>query len=189
VTELNEQEWKEWLKEQEIPFEVNDWGSCQYSTAKWFFDTFLEMVKDLSLEKALNLLKCKVKFDATVTLADVISDLVDIFKGQINYDLAEEDYDDIITVVGHIKQLKACVDGEGIFKVLKEAAWDLWAAADVVAHNFFTNLVIEAPDSPGYGPKLNELVQSDNFRTGLCCALLVHHGFILNSEAFAGFDT
>ena len=187
---MNKQEWKEWLEKQEPPFEVNKWGSCQYSTAKWFYDTFNAMIDDeITYNDALKLLGCRVSYTKIETFDALKDGLIETLDDRIVDNIEEGDYDDIIETVKFIKRLQSLTTVDEVFYLLKDMSWDLWSAADYVAHQLFTNLIVEAPKSPGYGPALNQAVQSGNFETGLYCALLVHFGLVQNSEAFAGFDT
>ena len=186
---MDKQAWKKWLEKQEPPFEVNDWGSCQYSTAKWFYDTFLKVVEDLGYEEALNLLKCKVEFEEIAPIREVQSALMNQLKDEVIELLDEEAYADAIGRIREIEQLKTLKSLESIFELCKDMSWDLWSTAEFIATFIFKDLKIEAPDSPGFGPKYNVLTQQENFRTGLYCALLKHFNLVTNDSCFAGFDT
>ena len=168
---------------------MNEWGSCQYSTAKWFYDTFLKVVKDLGYEEALNLLKCKVEFEEIAPIREVQSALMDQLRDEVIELLDEEAYADAIGRIREIKQLKTLKSLESIFELCKDMSWDLWSAAEFIATTIFKNLKIEAPVSPGFGPKYNVLAQIENFRTGLYCALLKHFNLVSDDSCFAGFDT
>jgi len=49
-----------------IPFEVNDWGSCQYSSARWLYDLYFKLREESSFEEVLESLNIKASFTRRV---------------------------------------------------------------------------------------------------------------------------
>jgi len=176
---------------EEIPFEVNRWGSCQYSGALWYFDNFRELRKEHSLVETLSELDSDAQWD-------YVSEFSYIKERFVNYlilcrnELGEEDQD---WIDDYNRDIEAAKKLEGpyvdeFFDMLRNHAWDLWSAAPLMANMSFCNLNIQAPGAPGIGPPGNVAAQSVNFQTGLCCALLVEFGLVKDpDEAFGGFDT
>jgi len=181
---VNKEEWKAFAEDLDsIPFYVNRWGSCQYSGALWFYDTFMAMREDLSLEDTLEVLSVEVDL--------LPKQKVDILKSDLLHDLELEEDDweglDEDYITGLIEQLRDATRVEEVFDVLRGWSWDLWSAAEYVGDKLVGN--ITAPDAPGVGPVLNIVVQSENFRTGLRCAMLKELGYVEDDECFKDFDT
>jgi len=178
---LNKEEWEEYLQTLSIPFDVNRWGSAQYSGAVFFYDLFFEIRNDLSFEDTLEVLNCKVSFSTVVEQKNAIEGLkahiVEDFQGILEEDKALH------------TSLEASETIPDIFAVLRMMSFDLWSAAPFVADYCFEDLDREAPIAPGIGPIYNKLAQSENFETGLCCAILKEFGFVKDDECFSGFDT
>ncbi len=152
------------------------WGSCQYQTAAGFCRLVVDARRTLSWEEAgealgFRLTHSGVREDALANLrAEIVSDSKDCpWREEPN--------------VENIQSIS------GAFEFLRKSAGDLWGAAPFVAKACFKDLEVEAQDSPGFGPKLNVLVQSENYRVGLFCALLLDHKLVGDETPFIGFDT
>ncbi len=186
---MNKQEWREFVENTDPPFEVCDWGSCQYSSAQWYYDTFLQMRKDLSLEDTFDALGAKVTFEKCSPLRALqiakneITEELDEFYDQWNDPEDQEDHKELK------ERTEKATSIDELFGVLCDHSWDLWGAAPFLASCCFDDLKIEAPDSPGYGPVFNVMAQSENYEVGLCCALLKEFGFVESDECFGGFCT
>ena len=79
---------------------------------------------------------------------------------------------------------------DDIMNFLKNQSWDLWGASTEIIKLIYKDFELkEVPKSKGYGPEGNVQVQSENFLTGLECAILSDNNIIQNFYSFAEFDT
>jgi hypothetical protein len=80
---------------------------------------------------------------------------------------------------------------EEIFIILRNNAFDLWSAVDIIfPYCFGDNEKFEIDiESKGHGPKINQEFQSKNFETGIKAAILVDFGIVRDQECFKNFDT
>jgi hypothetical protein len=179
---MNKEQWKQRLKEESIDeigdqgFDVNDWGSYQYSGALAMFKTFRSIREDLSYHDTLAALGVKVEFSGKRNFKDIQAMVLKEF---------EDEEDCIFT---DSTPLTKNVDD--IFTMFKDFSWDLWSAASFLAPICFDGFALaDVPVAPGFGPVLNQAVQSGNYETGLICALLVEHGMVVDTDCFVDFDT
>jgi len=76
------------------------------------------------------------------------------------------------------------------FRYAQDSAWDLWTWLPFVFNALYPHSKIKnVPDSPGFGPEMNVLVQKENYLIGLYAYLLVKHQWITNPDVFCCFDT
>ena len=164
-----------------VKWGVCRWGSCQYSSAQSLYDA-LEVLfrKTGSISDALKGLGLQVATEPRRTVAQVLKMLSDKEEEEEDkYDNDEEDEGD--------DENTNTID-RYLIKQRKRAS-DLWAAIPKVFRLAFPNTNIHVVDSPGIGPSLNVLVQSDNYRIGLMCWLLRRYDFVKSDSCFRGFDT
>jgi len=155
-------------------FSINDWGSAQYCGAKAFFDLLDKYRKDSSLDDLLAEFGIVVGYDHKLPFEQVKMEIRTSF-----------DFDDPT-----IQDIRNAETIEDIFEALKDASWDLWSAASFVAQHCFLNLTVTGvPTAHSVGPVGNQMVQSENYLTGLYCALLVEFEYVTDSSCFANFDT
>ncbi len=171
-----------------IPFEVNDWGSCQYSSAKWLYDLYFKLREESSFEEVLESLNIRVSSISVNSRLDfdaIKHDFVDYFDEEWD-DLAPDWQED---VADDYREMKKATKVEDLFEFLRNMAWDLWGAAPRIASCAFPGLDIKVEESPGYGPVFNILTQSENFEVAVCCILLKEFGYVENEDCFSGFCT
>jgi len=193
---MTKEEWQEKLKKESIEqisgqgFGVNDWGSCQYSGALAFFEVYQSMRKDLDRKDLFELLGVEVTFNHYEQFQDAQLNLIKemIENMSLNVDRRE------VKSIGYnsetIKLLTEALNAEDLFDVYRKSAWDLWSTAPHITNHLIKGLNVEGvKDAPGIGPELNQSFQSENYRTGLYCALLVDCGLITNNRCFEDFDT
>jgi len=181
-----EQKWTKPLFRDEIHSLVErvdtfEWGSCQYQTAAGFFYLIREMREDgVPWDQCLSLLGLQCTFSA------VVENFSGFGKKEIARSFDKEEYESIF------KRPYPPPDppsAEAAFEITKDRSWDLWGAAPTIAQWCFKDSKIEAPKSPGFGPSGNMLVQSTNYKVGLCCALLYEYGLVKDIECFKHYDT
>ena len=79
---------------------------------------------------------------------------------------------------------------DDFFYYAKEGSWDLWSWVPFVFNSLYPNShIINISKSPGFGPELNQIVQSENYLVGLQAYLLFKEGWIEDDSIFANFDT
>jgi len=159
-------------------FDVNDWGSCQYSDALAMFNVFRKIRENLSYEDTLDVLGISVYFENKRDIDTIQAMILE------NFDDGGEEFRIYAAEIPKTKNV------DDIFKLFKNCSWDLWEATRFLSSLCFGGLVLtNVPDAPGYGPSGNKSIQSGNYSTGFLCALLVEHGFVDDSNCFGGFDT
>ncbi len=104
-----------------IPFEVNDWGSCQYSSAKWLYDLYFKLREETPFEEVLESLNIKVSFTRCVDFNTIKHGFVDYFDEEWD-DLDPDRQDD---VVDDFREMKRATKVEDLFMFLRNYAWDL----------------------------------------------------------------
>ncbi|GFR88587.1 hypothetical protein ElyMa_002521700 [Elysia marginata] len=90
--------------------------------------------------------------------------------------------------------LRKCTTLDQAFSLMSKRSWDLWTAAahtaQLVFKTDFSHVESNVGASPGVGPSINILIQSDNYTTALRCFLLHEVGYIADPDtAYANFDT
>ena len=191
VEKLSKEDWIRKIKIEGIQteFGVNDWGSCQYTGALQFFETFFRIREDLSLEDTLEVLGCRFDYQKITSLAEVKRQMIRNCVERIYEDL-EDDFYGVKYESQKMAMISEAGDVDSLFTALRKSAVDLWTAAPYISSLFFEGLECEAPDAPGKGPVGNLMVQQGNFITGLHCAMLCETNLITDStSAFANFDT
>jgi len=193
---MTKDEWKKELESKTIEdlgeqdFDVNDWGSCQYSGALAFFNTWQKMAKDLQIGEIASLLNIELKFSKIKQLHEVRLNMINDIVEQIRVCIPRQDVESIKYHTDTLGMLCEAGNTEELFHAFRKSAWDLWTVAPYVAKHFIEGLEISGvPGAPGIGPEWNHVAQSQNYQTGLYCALLVQYGFVKDSNCFADFDT
>ena len=146
-----------------VGFDVNDWGSCQYSGA---LDTFNALNK--VRPEALGI---KISFQHKESVHSVRSWFIKYCQEYYNDPIF--DYKDKEETQQRLNNL---TDIESMFNFARNSAWDLWSAAPLIAEEVFCGLKIETKDNID--------------KTGIYCWLLCVNGFVTDStNTFGDFDT
>lgn len=196
-------------KKGKYSFDVNEWGSCQYSGALAMYKTYFELRKEYSKEKILEYLKFEFNYDISLkgirSDEEAIEEFFNILKiekrwpKKFKFDsyYNSEKIDKQIRESDHVlvRTIRRACSAEDLFFVGRNAAYDLWATAPWVAKSYFIDFKTknlpncENPIGIEKGPAGNICAQSKNILTGLCCALLVDYEVIKNTKCFKYFDT
>ena len=175
-----------WPSNFQFDFDVNRWGSCQYSSALATYDLYFEMRKELSRQETLDLLGVKFKFDEENSFADIQQRFIDKIDDRYSHRVYTEEEEK----KDKVKDARRCNNFSDIFYMARSSSWDLWGAAPFVAKLAFENYKLKnVPKSAGTGPVCNVIAQSVNLEVGLLCALLKDYGLIKDEKSFADFDT
>lgn len=177
-------------------FAVNKWGSCQYSGALAVYN-----LVTMRLEKYGNDVNKALEIFGVSTIPtpqsnpdyDFRESILRVIKEQAeNFIDCEDIYRELLELYVEYKNNQSMNTLDRCFQVARNCSYDLWAAVDTfiwipvqVLQHTPINLQLEQ----GL-PVLNQVLQEENLRTGICCALMVHYGYIQNPDgAFANFDT
>lgn len=166
-------------------FDVNEWGSCQYSGALAMYNAYFLKRKTHNKSAILDYLKYE-------------------FNYIISFDSIRNDEDAIIEYLNNISKkldkndqwtIRRACSGDDLFFIGRSSSSDLWHTALRIANAYFVNLKIEnTPDCENpigieKGPIGNICAQADNIQTGIYCALLVDYEIVKNEKSFRKFDT
>lgn len=181
------QHWKNHIKAEGIPFDfdVNEWGSSQYSNCLAIFKLYNKLRNGFSVEETLEILGITFKYSKLRFWEDAINEICISQLDNVNESKNDESF---TTEVELLYNLTICVNADLLFNIYKNVAYDLWSAADLIFNFFFDNNEITVPNAPGIGPELNQEVQSQGFKTGIQCALLMEYGVVKDEHSFANFD-
>lgn len=160
-----------------VPFGVNAWGSCQYTSALNMFNALEVLSKKHGRDAALKKLRLFVTHKG-------VSDIVpawNSFRKEMLDRAVEMDYDkkEMADLVAWFNKTKPSVDA--MFERCRISSWDLWGAAPYIAHIMFRHLEVKHPFSD----------EDPSYDTGLYCWLLWNQGLIKGSpeDVFGGYDT
>jgi hypothetical protein len=166
-------------------FGVCRWGSCQYSSACAFFDSLTILNKYLDTNKVFEILELEVDPGEPNPKDKIFSLIVEEYKQRNDDSCNDNDDDDD----DDYKKIISCKSVDESFVSFKTAA-TLWTTMRIIFDAVYPNASITTKQSPGIGPILNQMVQSDNYRIGLMGWLLVKNGWVTNPDiSFKGFDT
>lgn len=170
-----------------MPFGDLSWGSCQYDTAADFYWE-IESTK-AGIRRKLTSKGISFEFKKIRSWDEIKKIAEDHFRE--NYWESEDwaDYWEKGEKEKRIKAFKRIKNVDGLFEYCKNQAWDLWCAAPRIANWVFEGLKLKGvKKAGGVGPVMNVLVQSDNFKVAVYCALL--NAYLGTKEkSFTGFDT
>jgi hypothetical protein len=167
-----------WPDHPQFPFEVNRWGSCQYSTALAIYDLYCQMKLSLFEDEILEVLGVEITHHGLESFENAKSKFIEhAIDRYRNWENGHHEID-----------ARRVQNFDEIFYVLRNWDTDLWFAAPFVCKLAFKNFDIKCPSSPGLGPYCNIEAQSANFVAGICCAYLAYD-IVSNETAFHGFDT
>lgn len=169
-------------------FNVNEWGSCQYSSAYATYKFIMHQFEEKCLSCRLQLLNISFHYEKKREFDEIRSILINSMVDEIEMNRNNE-----IGLRRYSRMLSKFIDAENgtdILQIFKEASYDLWGAIEyLIGVRYFRLQVKGLSPSPGYGPICNIKAQSQGTFTGLCCAVLVLDGFIEDPSVFSGFDT
>ena len=173
-------------------FEINIWGSVQYAGALRAYKVFMKKVEEKGLEdpvKEFEGLGLRILLDSKDKV-QILEDMKKALTADIEdyYNSFDGDDEDKERKARFLDEVKAITRADDAFKICREMAWDLWAAAAFIAGACGIKLE-DVPVSRGVGPSLNVAAQGENLTTGLYCALLKATGLVEDDSAFADFDT
>lgn len=183
--------WKEKIQKEGLPSDanINEWGSYQYHSTKLIYDLYFEIRKDLNKEETLQVLDIRYNIVEIHEFADVKHSIIydNIYK--LNILNNQNDHTGIEYVSKYLKELASTETVDDWFVVLRKCSKDLWTAANIVESYLFEIDNKDIPDSIGFGPIWNQIIQKQNYQTGIICALLVDYGLVKDKSSFVGFDT
>lgn len=173
-------------------FELNEWGSVQYSGALHAYKIFLSNYegsgKDLKAVFS-KFEKAGFKFSMRPVSQDFA---IKAMKDELLKDTDAMYPKDEPSSTDYRKKalegLEEIGSPEDAIKFCRGSAWDLWAAVAFVAKHCGIEL-LECPKAPGIGPEANVWAQSENFDTGVLCALLKVTGHVSSEDSFRDYDT
>ena len=167
---------------------VNEWGSCQYAGALHIYKLFLEQLKNNknNISKTLNEFNIKDFYPSNINSIDRI-------KGEVLfYFTSDKNYteDELVEKIKNIIKIEKVDD---IFKIFRESSHDLWTATDTIFYFVFQDnlffIIEDFINIKTEGPILNKIAQSQNYITGIKCALLKYLNVIEDDKCFMDFDT
>ena len=178
-----------------------DWGSCQYDTACSMF-----LLMDLLQKNGYDPFDViNIHFDLPTPNSADISVVVEKFATDLSKhieDCYSEEYSEECRKIREkrlneleIMKMNGHSSLDSVFKTTKTNSWDLWTTVltvgDQVYGEEYTNYLKETiGKSPGFGPKFNVLVQSQNYIVGAICYRLYADDLITDPHtAYDGFDT
>jgi len=176
----------------------NDWGSCQYYTAKLIYDLYFRIKEDLKVEfgdisnfelRVYLMSLFNIKYDASIEIPsflEVKKKASQFFKDAVDpestYDVNQIDH--ILKTVNGIKTV------DELFVICRNLSYDLWYAVPTIFSWVLTGITFDAvKKSPGTGPVMNIEAQSFNYKVGLMCAILRDCNLVSSEECFTNFDT
>ena len=154
-------------------FEVNKWGSCQYSTALAVFNAIQKIVDE---DHHWHMVEARLKKNGIeISLGENDEkNFLENFKKEIKKYYNDDTDEDPEYYNNMISQLNEVKNGADMMRFLRSQAWDLWTAAPFVAKLMWPNI---------------EITNTEYCGTGLYCAILYHQGIVQDDESFANFDT
>ena len=189
-----------------VGFEVNDWGSCQYSRALDFFNIMDAMEEKYGRITALKKMGIELNAEPEEVIERGVEYFIDnekedcwkvIVKDEntikqikktcksTRYNSAEKEIkflkDDIDWYKEKIKSLDEIEVEDSLdclFEWAKEQSWDLWSAAPVIVPFGFKELDIKGLPA-----------HEDNIETGFYCWLAWSYKLVTSQDAFDGYDT
>jgi hypothetical protein len=166
-----------------IGFDVNSWGSCQYTGALDLYNVLNKLEEKFGFDEAVNKIGIVFKYDKIRSFDDIKKDFVEDITEYYVGRGTEEKRHQRVTVARRANNV------DELFYACRNYAWDLWKAAPFIANLAFDNLIYGIERAPGRGPVGNVEVQGMNYETGFCCWLLKTKGIIQNEDSFKRFDT
>lgn len=183
----------------DFDFEVNEWGSCQYSGALAMYKAYFKLKE----KGVLDFLRFEYGYDVSFSGVRDDENAIDMYfkilAHKRNWDFDLYDYDETEKLDERWQKtvwgIRRAQSADDLFFIGRNASSDLWHTAPHVAESYFIGLEMKnMPDCDNQtglerGPVGNLCAQSDNVKTGLCCALLKDYGLVKNERSFRGFDT
>lgn len=186
-----------------VKWGVCGWGSCQYATALAMLRA-LQCLKRAGLDptETMGWGKASELTRDAIPVAEALDKIATAMTAEI-HERAEEGEDapddfvnDFVNDVELFTadSLRECATLDQAFGLMRKRSWDLWNAAShtaqLVFKTSFSEVEASVEASPGVGPSLNILAQSDNYTTALRCYLLLEAGYVADPDtAYADFDT
>jgi len=148
-------------------------GSCQYSTIKWFID---EINKGTPLmNKEVSRFQAELITDVDQASSDTITkEIKNILLADVEENLHETDNQEELN--NNITDIKAISNIADIYNYMRSRSWDLWSANNFIMPHF--NIL------PHIGIDF-----SHNKEIALSLNWLLKNNIIENDDCFKGFDT
>jgi hypothetical protein len=169
-------------------FRVCRWGSCQYGSAQDMYD-LLEHLREggMSIPEICATFGMPSESGPQASLEESKRKLANHL---IRDDLDEENEEESVWMQERCDALENASNVADLFRLCNNNAWDLWTATPKIFEAVWPEHPrLDTPTAPGHGPKLNQLVQSDNYLIGTMCWLLRARAVVSDDECFEGFDT
>lgn len=187
-------------------FEVNNWGSCQYSGALAMYKAYFELREQHDPKALLKYLKYKFNYEISFKGIRKDEEAIDMYfkieakRWKWNFDINDiyenPEFEKIKDWQKRmIRNIRRAESADDLFFIGRASASDLWHTAPRVAESYFVGFkaknlpTCEKPIGIERGPVGNVCAQSRNVLTGICCALLVDYNIVKNLNSFKGFDT
>jgi len=157
-----------------IDFSVNDWGSCQYTTALNTFNILNKLEANYGFETTLHIMN--IKMDITPRTFDKMKkDFLHLIEMRYSGSpWSQEDYEEKMNMAEQVTSI------EGMFDFCRNSSWDLWTTAPFIFELCFPEFAIKFP------------YENDedfiNFETGFYC-WIIHCLYGVEEEAFKNYDT
>lgn len=174
----------EFLKLGKFEWNLNEWGSVQYSGALASFNAFNISKSGRKQKEHFQILKDS--FGISILLGTTLCDelAMKCFTEKME---KRRNFDE--SMLNELTKLK---DGNGMFKFCRSNSFDLWTAARIIAECYTPGMDIKISGSNSTGeergPDGNMEAQRSNIITGIYCALLADRNNVDN-VSFKGFDT
>ncbi len=171
------------------------WGSCQYNTACDMFELMDRLQRNGY--DPFEVLKIDDFDRPTPDVTDVVEKFTTSVSKHIEECYPEEKYQEIREErLGQLEKVRLeTTTLNSVFESARNNSWDLWTISLTLCewlygkeYEDYLNEAIEK--SPGVGPVLNVLVQSQNYVVGAVCYRLYVDGLVTDPHTtYNGFDT
>lgn len=176
------------------------WGSCQYGSAQATFDTLNIMSKYMSQDeifRALNIaVSCSGPIDKIKALDNIkklmLLEIMDSATNEINDDYYESLEESITSITEQLNEVLISKSFGEVFDLMHGKIGTLWSAAPTAIKLAFDDFELEVLGHPNENFRKHHssnLTSAYNLGVGICCWLLMKHGYIQDEKVFSGFDT
>ncbi len=171
--------------------ETFSWGSCQYDTACDMFE-MMDCLQKNGYDP-FEVLQID-DFDRQVpNIVDVVEKFRTTVSEQIKECYPGEEREEMLNKLENVNSDSNTLDA--VFESAKNNSWDLWTISLTVCEwsygkEYEEYLKESIGKSPGVGPMLNVLTQSQNYVVGAICYRLYVDGLVTDPHTtYNGFDT
>lgn len=157
-----------------IGFSVNEWGSCQYSSALDTYNLMKALERNIGFWGALDIMKIKFKFNNLISFPKAKKQFVEYMEDYYTRDIWKDEKTKCI------EQSKRVMNFNHMFEFCRDHAWDLWYTAPYIFDLMFDNNKLEFPYTDG-----EDFI---NFETGIKCWIM-NSLLNISEDSFRGYDT